>query len=116
GVSRENKKSLPPCGRRLERQELNGTVEQAVERGTGAHGGVDLGGIGVVVATDFHRLTLCSRQVFENFRLVSAQRFCQRLKVRLQLLVFGLLSQSLGPIHCQIEMAASVAQLAGPAR
>ena len=66
----------------------------------------------MVVTAHIHRLSLRCDQFGADLRLVFRQRFRQRCKTRLQLLVLGLRGQRLRPVQGKIEMAALVIDLA----
>ena len=70
----------------------------------------------VVVPAHIDRLALGSEQFGVDFCLILDQLLCDAGKSRLQFLVLRLRSQSLGPVHGQVEVAAAVVDLAYLAR
>src|ERR1051326_659092 len=86
--------------------------ECGVQRGARPHRGRYLGVVGLIVAADVDRLALGGDQLGIDLGLVLAERLGQRFEAGLQLLILGLRRQGPGPIQNEVEMGATIVELA----
>src|SRR5262249_55272516 len=91
---------------------LRDCVDDRVQRRAGAHRLRGLCIVRVIVPADVLRFALCGEQFAVDFLLVVAQIFCNFRKSLSDLLVSRLRSQSLRPVERQVEVAATVVDLA----
>ena len=83
-----------------------------VEGAAGAHHLAGQLGIGAVVAADVRRFALHCGQFGDDGRFLLGQGLGQRGEACLEFGVFVLRGQGLGPVQRQVEVAATVVQLA----
>src|SRR3954468_2663863 len=86
--------------------------DRGVQRSARPHRGRRLGVIGQVVTAHVDRLALRADQLAIDLGLVLAERLGQRFETGLQLLILGLCSQGLSPVQSEVEMAATIVDLA----
>src|SRR5262245_54459593 len=89
------------------------SVERRVERLARPHHRRGLVTIGVVVATDFHRIPLHLRKFGHDGVLTLRQGLGQFGEMVGQFLVLGLLGELLRPVQGQVVLATTVVELTG---